>query len=113
MLYQTDLLSLKIKQTQSPKVHIVVSKKISPTAVSRNLLKRRLKASIGELIKKPIKDKTIFIYPKKTILNMINNVLEFSKPRYEDISLNKEALIEGIHVIDVKGSDIDVFIKEN
>ncbi len=50
---------------------------------------------------------------KKTILNMINNVLEFLKPRYEDISLNKEALIEGIHVIDVKGSDIDIFIKEN
>ena len=50
---------------------------------------------------------------KKTILNMINNVLKFLKPRYEDISLNKEALIEGVHVIDVKGSDIDIFIKEN
>ncbi len=84
MLYQTDLLSLKIKQTQSPKVHIVVSKKISPTAVSRNLLKRRLKSSIGELIKKPIKDKTIFIYPKKTILNK----------KYSDIKKDISALLK-------------------
>ena len=50
---------------------------------------------------------------KKTIFSMIDNVLEFLKPRYEDISLNKEALIEGIHVVDVKGSDIDIFIRED
>ncbi len=50
---------------------------------------------------------------KKTIFSMIDNVLEFLKPRYEDISLNKEALVEGIHVVDVQGSDIDIFIRED
>ena len=43
----------------------------------------------------------------------ILDVLEFLKPRYQDISLNKEALVEGIHVVDVQGSDIDIFIRED
>ena len=47
---------------------------------------------------------------KRAILNMIKHVIEFLEPRYEDISLNKEALIEGIKVVDVKNSDIDLFI---
>ena len=50
---------------------------------------------------------------KKTIFAMIENVLNYLMPRYEDITLNKKALIEGVQVIDVKDSDIDAFIKEN
>jgi hypothetical protein len=44
------------------------------------------------------------------ISQKITNSLEFLTPRYEDIVANKAALIEGIKVFDLPGSDIDAII---
>ena len=38
---------------------------------------------------------------------MYVNALTVSIPRYNDIKANKEALIKGVRVFDIPGSDID------
>jgi hypothetical protein len=42
--------------------------------------------------------------------NMFANSLAALRPRYKDISTNTEALIKGVKVFDVKGSDINAII---
>jgi hypothetical protein len=44
------------------------------------------------------------------ISQKITNSLEFLTPRYDDIVANKAALIEGVKVFDVPGSDIDAIV---
>jgi len=44
------------------------------------------------------------------LYSMISSILNLLKPRYDDIVLNKEALIKGIRVFDVPDSDLDVII---
>ncbi|MBD3330033.1 hypothetical protein GF354_00715 [Candidatus Peregrinibacteria bacterium] len=46
----------------------------------------------------------------KTLGDMLQNSLSFMKPRYDDILVNKEALIKGIRVFDIPSSDIEAVI---
>lgn len=47
----------------------------------------------------------------KILRDMYLNSINVLNPRYEDIALNKEAIIKGIRVFDVQGSDIDAIIR--
>ncbi|MDA1060942.1 MAG: hypothetical protein O3B47_04070, partial [bacterium] len=42
-----------------------------------------------------------------SVREMYVNALTVSIPRYNDIKANKEALIKGVRVFDIPGSDID------
>lgn len=47
---------------------------------------------------------------KKAVRDMFVNALNIVRPRYEDIKANYEALIKGIRVFDVPGSDIEAIV---
>lgn len=48
---------------------------------------------------------------KRNIQDMLLNSLTFLEPRYQDISVNEEALIKGVRVFDVPDSDINAIIR--
>ncbi len=45
-----------------------------------------------------------------TIADRIEAALSFLQPRYQDIVVNQEAILEGVRVFDVPGSEIDAII---
>lgn len=45
-----------------------------------------------------------------TIADQIESSLTFLRPRYQDILVNQEAILEGVRVFDVPGSEIDAII---
>jgi ribonuclease P protein component len=61
-------ISLKVKDSTVTNLYIIVSKNVSLKANKRNLIKRRLKESIKEVLKSLPKNKTLFFYAKKGIL---------------------------------------------
>ncbi len=78
-----DLLSVKFIKTKQEhsRVGIIVSKKVSNKATERNIIKRRVRAAIKELlneIKEPL-DIVIIVHPqtsKETSFWEIRNILE-------------------------------------
>ncbi len=51
-----------------------------------------------------------FFNAYSTVLDMTKNSLKVLNPRYNDILVNKEAIIKGVRVFDVLDSDIDAII---
>jgi len=47
---------------------------------------------------------------KSSVRDMLFSALSFLEPRYEDIVTNDEALLQGVKVFDIPGSDIDAII---
>jgi len=67
VLYQSANFSLKLKKTPSFGEHIIVSKATNKSAVKRNLLKRRLRTILKEVLKnRKQQNQTIFLYTKKS-----------------------------------------------
>jgi hypothetical protein len=64
-----------------------------------------------EISKKLVETKAL-LSSKIHFNQMLDNSLVFLKPRYQDISLNKEAVIKGIKVFDVPESDIRAIITQ-
>ena len=46
----------------------------------------------------------------QSILKLVNDYKNILEPRYEDISVNSEALIKGVKVFEVPQSNIDAII---
>ncbi|EKD63513.1 MAG: hypothetical protein ACD_51C00265G0003 [uncultured bacterium] len=50
---------------------------------------------------------------KSNLYDGLYNALLYLKAKIEDITLNKEALVKGVQVVDVQGSDLDLFVEGN
>jgi ribonuclease P protein component len=56
---------------KGPRFSCVISKKVAPKSVDRNLLKRRIMAIVGQIIKNHPQSKySVIIYPKKTAISL-------------------------------------------
>jgi len=69
VLFHSNHLSIKTlnDKTKEYESHIIISKKVSPSAVSRNKIKRRVKALFKEISPK---SKKVIFYGKKGISNL-------------------------------------------
>jgi ribonuclease P protein component len=67
MLYQEKHISLRKQKGLNPRFHVIVSKAVSPKSTTRNLIKRRIRESLGDFLKNKKLDHVIFLYTKKGI----------------------------------------------
>lgn len=49
---------------------------------------------------------------RQKLYELIYNALLYLNARIEDVTLNKEALVKGVQVVDVRGSDLELIFDE-
>ncbi len=73
---ESPLLSVRFKESSQRKLVIIVSKKVEPTAVGRNKIRRRIKEALRKYSNVSLRTGTTTIYTKKPIAQALFKDIE-------------------------------------
>jgi len=55
-------------------------------------------------------DLRVYYNSQEQLRDMFQSALSFLEPRYQDVFINQDAILKGVHVFDVSGSEIDAIL---